>query len=111
MDPLLISILSFIVVFRLEMSKNGVGAPPSYSNVLPQSAPPSYAEAIGGVKPSSPFTPQVMNQTTILTTVVPIGPNPTHMICPSCNAEIETSIKKTPSVMAWVSGLVIALMG
>lgn len=37
------------------MSKND---PPPYGFVPPPSAPPSYAQAMGGVPPSAPFTPQ-----------------------------------------------------
>lgn len=47
------------------MSKNG--APPPYGFVPPPSAPPSYAQAVGGVAPVSPFVPE--QQTHIVTTV------------------------------------------
>lgn len=42
----------------------------------------SYLEAIGGVQPTSPFTPnqRLPDGTTIVTTVVPIGFQPTHMV-------------------------------
>lgn len=91
------------------MSKNG--APPPYGFVPPPSAPPSYAQAVGGVPPSSPFVPQNAATTQIVTTVVPIGPHPTHMICPSCHAEIDTRIRREPGLIAYVSGFVIALLG
>lgn len=38
--------------------------------------------AVGGVPPSSPFVPQQATTTHIVTTVLPIGNHPTHMICP-----------------------------
>lgn len=92
------------------MSKNGA-PPPAYGFVAPPSAPPSYAQgqlheekntlfsfsneilidiriirkwylAVGGVPPSSPFVPQQTTTTHIVTTVLPIGNHPTHMICP-----------------------------
>lgn len=92
------------------MSKNG--APPPYGFVPPQSAPPSYAQAVGGVPPSSPYVPpQQAAATHIVTTVVPIGPHPTHMICPSCHAEVDTSIRREPGIIAYVSGFIIAMMG
>lgn len=91
------------------MSKNG--APPPYGFVPPPSAPPSYAQAVGGVPPSSPYVPQNAAITQIVTTVVPIGPHPTHMICPSCHAEIDTSVRREPGLIAYVSGFVLALMG
>ncbi|KAF0309044.1 Lipopolysaccharide-induced tumor necrosis factor-alpha factor [Amphibalanus amphitrite] len=47
----------------------------------------------------------------VVTTVVPPGPNPTHMICPHCHAEIESTVKTSPSTMAWLSGALIALFG
>ncbi|XP_037906736.1 cell death-inducing p53-target protein 1 [Hermetia illucens] len=88
-------------------------APPQYTFVPPPMAPPSYSEAVGGVKPTSPFTPQSQTATSthIVTTVVPIGRHSTHMICPSCNAEIETSTRTEPGLIAYMSGFVIALLG
>lgn len=95
------------------MSKAAGPTPPQYTYVPPPSAPPSYQEAVGGVKPTSPFTPIVhpVTNTTILTTVVPIGRSATHMICPSCNAEIETTTRTEPGMIAYLSGFVIALLG
>ncbi|XP_040150925.1 LITAF domain-containing protein isoform X1 [Anopheles arabiensis] len=92
------------------MTKDG---PPPYGFVPPQSAPPSYAQAVGGVPPSSPFTPQqpVLTGAQIVTTVVPIGPQSTHMICPSCHAEVNTKTTTSPGMIAYVSGFLIALFG
>lgn len=90
-------------------------APPSYGfAVPPQSAPPSYAQAVGGVPPASPFTPNIPQQSggpTIITTVVPVGPASTHMICPSCHAEINSQTTTSPGLIAYVSGFLIALFG
>lgn len=47
----------------------------------------------------------------IVTTVVPVGPQPTHTICPSCHAEIDTKTKTEPGIIAYISGIVIALVG
>lgn len=107
-------LLNFLIYanarFRLfQMSKNG--APPPYGFVPPPSAPPSYAQAVGGVQPSSPFTPQQVGPTRIVTTVVPIGPHPTHMICPSCHSEMDTSTRTEPGLIAYISGFVIAMLG
>uniref|UniRef100_A0A182R1C4 LITAF domain-containing protein n=1 Tax=Anopheles farauti TaxID=69004 RepID=A0A182R1C4_9DIPT len=92
------------------MTKDG---PPPYGFVPPQSAPPSYAQAVGGVPPSSPFTPQqpVLTGAQIVTTVVPIGPQSTHMICPSCHAEVNTKTTTSPGMIAYVSGFLIGLFG
>ncbi|XP_077301589.1 lipopolysaccharide-induced tumor necrosis factor-alpha factor homolog [Arctopsyche grandis] len=88
---------------------------PSYGfNVPPPSAPPpSYAQAVGGVAPSSPYVPPQHNDAgpAIVTTVVPVGPQPTHTICPSCHAEIDTKTKTEPGIIAYISGIVIALVG
>lgn len=94
------------------MSKSG--PPPPYGLVAPPSAPPSYAQAIGGVAPSSPFTPhqqQQSNGTTIVTTVVPIGPTSTHTICPRCQSEINTTTNTQPGLIAYISGFIICLLG
>lgn len=88
--------------------------PPTYGFVPPPSAPPSYAQAVGGVQPTSPFKPSgapQQHQQTIVTTVVPIGPQTTHMICPQCHAEINTTTKSSPGLIAYVSGLIIAMLG
>ncbi|XP_073843564.1 lipopolysaccharide-induced tumor necrosis factor-alpha factor homolog [Musca autumnalis] len=89
---------------------------PQYTYIPPPTAPPSYQEAVGGVKPVGPFTPVVYPVVTtrnddIVTTVVPIGRTATHMICPSCHAEIETNTRRTPSMMAYISGCLLALCG
>ena len=43
--------------------------------------------------------------------LVPLGRDPTHMVCPHCNAEIDTSIREEPSLLAWISGGILALIG
>lgn len=94
------------------MSKNG--PPPPYGFVPPPSAPPSYAQAVGGVAPSAAFTPPpqaIVGGTRIVTTVVPIGPQSTHMICPSCHSEMDTNTRTEPGLIAYVSGFVIAMLG
>ncbi|CAH1102059.1 unnamed protein product [Psylliodes chrysocephalus] len=94
------------------MSKNNYQMPPPYGP--PQAAPPSYAQAVGGVSPSSPYVPHhvlVTKGPEIVTTVVPVGPNPTHMICPHCQAEIDTTTKSTPGCIAYVSSAILCLIG
>lgn len=93
---------------KMSHQNNG---PPTYGFVPPPSAPPSYAQAVGGVQPSSPFKSSGGAPQTIVTTVVPIGPQTTHMICPNCHAEINTATKSSPGLIAYVSGLIIAMLG
>ncbi|KAK4319022.1 hypothetical protein Pmani_010001 [Petrolisthes manimaculis] len=99
----------------MDKSKGGQplpSAPPPY-------APPSYSQAVGGVPPQAPFTPQPTfipaptagGPTAVVTTVVPLGPQSTHMICPHCHAEVDTTTKTYPSVVAWLSGLIICIVG
>ncbi|VEN60632.1 unnamed protein product [Callosobruchus maculatus] len=87
--------------------------PPPYGP--PPAAPPSYAQAVGGVPPSSPYVPNhslpTKGPTEIVTTLVPVGPNPTHMICPYCQAEIDTTTKSKPGLIAYISGAVLCLIG
>lgn len=110
------------------MSKNS--SPPPYGP--PPAAPPSYAQAVGGVPPTSPYVPNhsckcltiecwtvlsynfvgvVHRGPEILTTVVPVGPEPTHMICPHCHAEIDTTTKTEPGLIAYIVGTIICLIG
>ncbi|KAK8376101.1 hypothetical protein O3P69_008671 [Scylla paramamosain] len=49
--------------------------------------------------------------TTVVTTVVPLGSQSTHMICPHCHAEVDTTTKTSPSVVAWLSGFIICILG
>lgn len=99
------------------MNKPAQGGMPygsGYPNyVPPPAAPPSYSEAVGGVPPSSPFvqSSQPVPGPTIVTTVVPVGPGTTHMICPCCHAEIDTATKTEPGLIAYFSGVVIFLLG
>ncbi|XP_055378824.1 LITAF domain-containing protein [Condylostylus longicornis] len=97
------------------MSKTGSSgpptAPPQYTYVTPPQAPPSYQEAVGGVKPVGQFTPVAPVNQNLVTTVVPIARNSTHMICPHCHAEINTSTRTEPGLIAYLSGFVIALLG
>ncbi|KAG5889723.1 hypothetical protein JTB14_010197 [Gonioctena quinquepunctata] len=86
--------------------------PPPYGP--PPAAPPSYAQAVGGVPPSSPYVPNhsfVTKGPAIVTTVVPVGSNPTHMICPHCHAEIDTTTKSRPGLIAYVSSGVLCILG
>ncbi|XP_046734417.1 LITAF domain-containing protein [Diprion similis] len=91
------------------MNKNG--PPPPYEP--PPTAPPTYSQSVGGVPPASPYTPiqSFAGGPTIVTTVVPVGPHPTHMICPQCGTEIDTATKTEPGMIAYISGVIIALLG
>ncbi|XP_066971050.1 lipopolysaccharide-induced tumor necrosis factor-alpha factor homolog isoform X5 [Macrobrachium rosenbergii] len=91
---------------RTKMSKASAPAfePPPY-------APPSYSQAVGGVPPQAPFVPIHSAPTAIVTTVVPLGSQSTHMICPHCHAEIDTATKTSPSLVAWLSGFIICILG
>ncbi|ODM99623.1 Lipopolysaccharide-induced tumor necrosis factor-alpha factor [Orchesella cincta] len=84
-----------------------------YEPSAPVAAPPTYSEVMHGVSPSAPLTAAqpITPGPTIVTTVVPLGPRATHMVCPHCYAEIETSTKTTPGLIAYISGTVIALLG
>lgn len=99
------------------MEKGGNPPPYGWSNANnlqpPPVAPPSYSQAVGGVAPSSPYTPQYTPSAgpQIVTTVVPVGPHPTHMICPSCHAEIDTATQTKPGLIAYISGATIFLLG
>ncbi|XP_050432165.1 LITAF domain-containing protein-like [Adelges cooleyi] len=66
------------------------------------------------VQPASPFTPQpeyVKAPREIITTVVPVGPHSTRMVCISCRREITTHTAKKPSIMAYVSSVVCCAFG
>lgn len=46
----------------------------------------------------------------ILTTVVPLGSEPTHMICPHCHVEIDSSTRSEPGLIAYIAGILICLV-
>lgn len=97
--------------------------PPQYGFVVPPTnvPPPSYDQAMG----RAPMAPQADGMTPtaeeiqrsvpivtrIVTRVVTLGPHSTHMTCPSCNSDVNTKVKSSPGVVAWVSGFLIALFG
>jgi len=39
------------------------------------------------------------------------GSHPMHMMCPHCHAEVDSSVRASPSSTAWIAGLLIALFG
>ncbi|KAF0288276.1 Lipopolysaccharide-induced tumor necrosis factor-alpha factor [Amphibalanus amphitrite] len=87
---------------------------PSHDYQQPSQGPPSYNQAISeGASPHLPpgGVPMAVPTATVIQTVPYTGPNPTHMMCPHCHAEIDTSVRSSPSTTAWVSGLLIALFG
>ncbi|XP_060832598.1 cell death-inducing p53-target protein 1 [Bombus pascuorum] len=90
---------------------HNTGPPPPYES--PQCARPGHSQTVGGVLPASPFMPAdtYTTGTTIVTTIVPLGPGSTHTICSYCHAEIDTTTKTEPGMIAYISGVVIALMG
>lgn len=47
----------------------------------------------------------------LITTVVPVGPHSTRMVCSSCRKEITTKIIKKPSTMAYVSSVLCCIFG
>lgn len=97
------------------------GAPPNTGapmygftpNYEPYQPPPSYAQAMAGVTPASPYTPQqpALQVQQIITTVVPLGLDPCHMICPHCHKEMESKTHRAPKVGAYLAGILICLMG
>ncbi|XP_042885768.1 lipopolysaccharide-induced tumor necrosis factor-alpha factor homolog isoform X3 [Penaeus japonicus] len=111
-------------------------APPSYSQAVggvppqapftpmqagavpmaPLYVPPQRVEVQGvqyGAQVTSTAYPPFGNAapTAIVTTVVPLGSQSTHMICPHCHSEIDTATKTSPSVVAWLSGCIICILG
>ncbi|XP_069960515.1 cell death-inducing p53-target protein 1 isoform X2 [Cherax quadricarinatus] len=112
-------------------------APPSYSQAVggvPPQAPfipfhageapmaPLYVQprvhVVHGVQIGSTVTPAAYYSygpagapTAVVTTVVPLGSQSTHMICPHCHAEVDTATKTSPSMVAWLSGFIICILG
>lgn len=84
-----------------------------HPNYEPYQPPPSYAQAMAGVTPAAPYTPQqhALQMQHIITTVVPLGLDPCHMICPHCQKEMETKTHRAPKLAAYLSGLLICLLG
>jgi len=96
----------------------GQAYPPNPA-VYPNPVPIGFAQVQG--PPPAGFPPQTQTvyhtqgpraqATTIVTTVVPVGPSSTHLTCPHCHAIIDTTVASTPSIWAWISGLLIFALG
>ncbi|XP_043195645.1 cell death-inducing p53-target protein 1 homolog isoform X2 [Amphibalanus amphitrite] len=76
-----------------------------------QYGPHQQQQQYGQYGPPPGGVPMAVPTATVIQTVPYTGPNPTHMMCPHCHAEIDTSVRSSPSTTAWVSGLLIALFG
>lgn len=119
------------------MEKNGMDPPPAYMQQPPPLMPPSYSQAMAGSIPLNPYTPvepcknlkpfifcfvyfyltlnfvliTVQNGPRIMTTVVPLGPEQTRMICPHCQTDIYTTRKVKPKPAAYLSCALIFMFG
>ncbi|OAD55497.1 LITAF-like protein, partial [Eufriesea mexicana] len=83
--------------------------PPPYESCVPL-APPDYSQTLGTHLPASaPETSYSRPTTTIQ--IIPLGPQSTRTTCPYCFAQVDTTIKTEPGMIAYISGVVIALMG
>lgn len=47
----------------------------------------------------------------LITTVVPVGPHSTRMVCSNCRKEITTKINKKPSTMAYITSFLCCVFG
>ncbi|XP_042233051.1 lipopolysaccharide-induced tumor necrosis factor-alpha factor homolog isoform X3 [Homarus americanus] len=79
---------------------------------------PSRVHVVQGVQIGSSVTPAAYPTyghagapTAVVTTVVPLGSQSTHMICPHCHADVDTATKLSPSMVAWLSGFIICILG
>lgn len=52
----------------------------------------------------------VVKDPTIVTTVVPVGSQSTHMICPHCHAEIETTTTRKPGIIAYITSAILCAL-
>lgn len=76
----------------------GQPQPPLYPQMPPQAYPPP-----------PPQQSTVIIQTTTRPNLVAIGSGPSHVQCPSCHAEILTSVKHTPNSRTHCWALVLCL--
>ncbi|XP_076046951.1 lipopolysaccharide-induced tumor necrosis factor-alpha factor isoform X2 [Oratosquilla oratoria] len=95
------------------LSKCASGAGKAGSITAPLTAPNAPTPTPGDTSIQEAIRHRIFNSvpTAIVTTVVPLGPQSTHMICPHCHAEVDTATKSEPSLIAYLSGFVIALLG
>ncbi|XP_050542979.1 LITAF domain-containing protein-like [Daktulosphaira vitifoliae] len=66
------------------------------------------------VPPASPFTPQpefIKAPHELITTVVPLGPHSTRMVCYNCRQEITTNTTYKPSASAYKCSGLCCLFG
>jgi lipopolysaccharide-induced tumor necrosis factor-alpha factor len=91
--------------------------PPPYSAAAPGMSsppPPGMAAPPPGIKPSysSPPYPETQPPTQVIIThgpVVHFGPTPQTLICPSCHAQISTSVQTEPNTKTHLFALILCL--
>jgi hypothetical protein len=70
-----------------------------------------FADLASRMGNNGSYSKLVMKGPSIVTTVVPVGPDSTHMICPHCHAEIDTTTDTKPGNIAYIAAALICLMG
>jgi len=111
-----------------DLNPKGVSSAPAYPQ-LPNELPPSYdatmtGDAGGFVEPQTeknqskgpmpntyaPPGVAAPPQQTVIVQNVQFGPRPMNLICPHCQAQIQTQTDSEPSATAWILGFVICLI-
>ncbi|XP_054739665.1 lipopolysaccharide-induced tumor necrosis factor-alpha factor homolog isoform X1 [Anastrepha obliqua] len=93
------------------MSYDNKGNPPPYSAPPPGFQPAAYYQP----PPPQPMPPppQPQTSTVIITTsrptVMPLSEDPTRTTCPSCHADILTTVKYQPNSCTHIWALVLCL--
>ncbi|XP_049306920.1 lipopolysaccharide-induced tumor necrosis factor-alpha factor homolog [Bactrocera dorsalis] len=90
------------------MSYNNNGQPPPYSAPPPGFTPASYYQP-----PPQQMPPPQQTSTVIITTsgppVIPLGEDPTRIQCPSCHADVLTTVNYQPNSCTHIWALVLCL--
>ncbi|XP_018792718.1 PREDICTED: lipopolysaccharide-induced tumor necrosis factor-alpha factor homolog isoform X2 [Bactrocera latifrons] len=90
------------------MSYNNNGQPPPYSAPPPGFTPASYYQP-----PPQQMPPPQQTSTVIITTsgpsIIPLGEDPTRIQCPSCHADVLTTVNYQPNSCTHIWALVLCL--
>ena len=81
----------------------------SLNQTMPSGSSPTFQPPITTTSPE--VKPEVQQEKIQPEVQPPLGKTSTRMICPYCNSDIWTRVETKPSLLAWIAGIALAVIG